>query len=360
MRIAFVITELYEGGAENALWQLCRQLHQRHEIHICCLHGEDGPVAARVRELGICVDGLGIRTLSDLRKLPALKRWFANIAPDVVHSWLFHANFASRLAMPADVPLICGLRVREPRHSQTLPDRWTRGRVARYACVSDEVRTFACTVLRASQQDCVVIQNGVDFEAFAEARESTPLWPPIQGLTVARIARQKALHRLLEGLAQLPPDVVWRWRFVGAIAEPDYQQALTAQARELGIAERIDWVGAVSKQAVFAEYARANLFALPSAWEGQPNVVLEAMAAGIPVITTHTDGIGSLLEADPQCLQVVSGEPQSWVQAMQQLETAAVRESQVDRALAVAQGRSWADVASQYESLYTELLPCAE
>lgn len=355
MTIAYVITELHEGGAENALWQLCCQLVSRHSLAICCLHGADGPVAARVRELGIPVDEVGISSARDLAGIGRLREWLRSSQADVIHSWLFHANFATRLANPGPTPLVCGLRVNEPRRSHVLPDRWTRGKVTRYACVSQQVKAFAVDELRADPARCTVIENGVDFGAFESARTGKRPSDCVLGLTVARIARQKAHHRLLRGLATLPPTLDWSWRFVGAVAEPDYQAELTALASELGIHERIEWVGPVTKQQVFAEYANATAFALASSWEGQPNVVLEAMASGLPVICTRTDGIPQLLDAVPGCVRAVQGEPNDWSVIPELVADQAL----IAAGLQAAQARGWEDVARQYESLYQEVAPCA-
>ena len=117
MKILLIITELDEGGAENALGQVASGLFRRgHQVRVACLFNSDGAVARRLGTAGIEVDSLGVTCTA---KLPVgLKRLRAVIhdfVPDVVHSWLFHANLLARLALPRGLPLIASMRVVEPR-----------------------------------------------------------------------------------------------------------------------------------------------------------------------------------------------------------------------------------------------------
>ena len=117
MKILLIITELDEGGAENALGQVASGLFRRgHQVRVACLFNSDGAVARRLGTAGIEVVSLGVTSTA---KLPVgLKRLRAVIhdfVPDVVHSWLFHANLLARLALPRGLPLIASMRVVEPR-----------------------------------------------------------------------------------------------------------------------------------------------------------------------------------------------------------------------------------------------------
>ena len=116
MKILYAITELHEGGAENALWEVARRLQAAgNDIAVICLHGADGAVAGRLTSAGIPVHDLGIAAPTDLPRMSQLRALLDAFSPDVFHSWLFHANFLSRLVIRTDLPLICGLRVVEPR-----------------------------------------------------------------------------------------------------------------------------------------------------------------------------------------------------------------------------------------------------
>ena len=115
---------------------------------------------------------------------------------------------------------------------------------------------------------------------------------------MARIDRQKNQMALVEWLARHP---VGRVRLVGPVTQPDYRRELEARATELGVADRLEIVGALkpgSKELV-SEYANADVFVLPSRHEPFGIVVLEAWAAGLPVVASDVGGLGRLCAAHP-------------------------------------------------------------
>jgi glycosyltransferase involved in cell wall biosynthesis len=109
-------------------------------------------------------------------------------------------------------------------------------------------------------------------------------------LTVARLVPQKEHSLLLDAFARLPAGLGhWRLAVVGSGPE---DRVLRAQADRLGIADRVDWYGRCDDP--FAFYRHADVFALPSRFEGMPNALLEAMSFGLPAIVA--DGTPGPLE----------------------------------------------------------------
>ncbi len=318
MKILFVITELYEGGAENALRHVVLNLNkQNHKVMVVCFFGGNGDSARDLIENGIDVRCINIQFFLQLRHLMKLKKMIVDEQPDIVHSWLFHANFFVRFFVPESIPLICSLRVVEPRKSHILLDRWTKNRVDQYVCVSDNVMNFALDTLHASKKKCQVINNGVDFKFFAAARNQDREFNKIIGLTIGRLTHQKGLDILLSSLALLPNDLDWQWKIIGDEPEPAYARYLKQLAKKLNIDKKIIWRGFVKKRDIIHHFVKSNLFILSSRWEGQPNVVLEALASGIPVIASKTSGIDELLNMNVGCLQCVSEEtPEAWSRAI--------------------------------------------
>ena len=143
------------------------------------------------------------------------------------------------------------------------------------------------------------IPNAVELtkqEGVAERREVI--------LAVGRLHAQKGFDVLLHALAQLPErHDRYRLRVVGTGAEAD---GLVALAASLGITERVEWVGELED--VAAEYARATVLALPSRYEGMPNVVLEAMAAELPVVVSDAAQGALELVSDRQTGRVFASE----------------------------------------------------
>jgi glycosyltransferase involved in cell wall biosynthesis len=137
-----------------------------------------------------------------------------------------------------------------------------------------------------------VIPNGVDLiHARAAAAAPSPHhWldddVPVV-IAIGRLSAQKNHATLITAVAKLAPDVPVRLIILGA-SRDDARERSMAQAAALGLAGRVALPGTTDN--VFAWLSRAAVFVLPSWWEGAPNVLLEAIAVGVPVIASRTAG----------------------------------------------------------------------
>jgi len=179
--------------------------------------------------------------------------------------------------------------------------RWTR-RVPEdfdgIVCVGeDEYERY-----KAKHPHVMFLPNGVDCAQFATTQPPNHLTTILPNhltiLCVARIDRQKNQMALVEAVARHPGMEL---RLVGPVTQPDYDEDLKRRARELGVADRVAFVGALKPGSpeLIAEYARADAFALASRHEPFGIVVLEAWAAGLPVIASEVGGLGKLCAAHP-------------------------------------------------------------
>ncbi|MBC8350766.1 MAG: glycosyltransferase [Planctomycetes bacterium] len=114
--------------------------------------------------------------------------------------------------------------------------------------------------------------------------------------TVALFRPRKGLEILLESIALMKErGVSVRLRAVGPFETPDYEAEIHWHVERLGLRENIDWVGFT--QDVTSELTKMDLFVLPSLFgEGLPMVVLEAMAAGVPVVGTRVEGVPEAID----------------------------------------------------------------
>ena len=114
-------------------------------------------------------------------------------------------------------------------------------------------------------------------------------------LSVARISRQKGLDVLIRAFAEAHRDFAeWRLRIVGPVDDGGLLEDLRGLAASLGVASSVDFVGPFYGQVLKEEYSRASIFALLSNWESFGIARVEAMAYGLPVVTTEA-GCGSWL-----------------------------------------------------------------
>ena len=122
-------------------------------------------------------------------------------------------------------------------------------------------------------------------------------------LCVARIDRQKNQMMIVEALAKHPEMTA---RLVGPVTQQDYRAELERRAAELGVADRVAFVGALKpgSRELVEEYASADVFVLPSRHEPFGIAVLEAWASGLPVVASDVGGLGKLCSAHPDAALV--------------------------------------------------------
>ncbi len=294
-RIAFLITDLDAGGAERNLATLAAGLDRaRFDVAVASLM-PPGRIGGELAAKGVPVLDLGMTHRANVFAFCRLVRWLKRTRPDILHTWLFHANVLGRLAAKlAGVPhVVSSIRVAEPRRWHLALDRLTAGRAEVILVNSPSLQDYAAEH-GIPRKKLRVIPNAVDlarFTAAPHAKRETPV-----ALFVGRLSPQKGLDVLLRAAARVPRV---RFRVVGD--GPD-RGALERLARELRLAN-VEFAGPSDR--VPELLADADMLVLPSRWEGSPNVVLEAMAAGVPVVATNavgtrdlvTDGVDGVLVA---------------------------------------------------------------
>jgi glycosyltransferase involved in cell wall biosynthesis len=164
-------------------------------------------------------------------------------------------------------------------------------------------------------------------------------------LTLASLTRRKAHDVLIEALARLSA-LSWQARFVGSTAfDPDWAIQLQEQAARLGLAERIDFAGEVDDAQ--AEYQRADMFVLPSRYEGYGMVFAEAIAAGLPIVGASGGAVPEVVPPSAGLL-VPPDDADALADALHRLlKSDTVREGlQTGARSAAASLPQWADSAS--------------
>lgn len=360
--IAFCITELDPGGAERAMARLVRSLDREHwSPHVFCL-GPDTPLAGEIRAAGIPVTCLDVRRRFDIGVVWRLKRKLREFRPALIQSFLFHANIVSRLAAPlAGVPIVvAGIRVADREHPWHVAlERATRGLVTHHVCVSEGVARFARDRMRIAPERTTVIPNAIDVEAHREApaTDFSSLGVPAGArvlVNVGRLSPQKGQDILVNALEKLVPSFPDLHLVIAG--KGPLESALRQQARELQIEGRVHLIG--RSRDVPSLLRGATAFVLTSRWEGMPNVVLEAMAVGCPVVSTEAEGVPELLCDDEFGLRVPIDSVPELVAAINCVLTD--RDAAADRARRAVehlrQRFSVAAITAQYERLYASLI----
>ncbi len=323
MRVDFIITELFVGGAERCLTELAIGLTQGgDQIRVFSLArlpsgGQRGLVdRLQAAEIPV-VSGNADSSLQFASAYRRLKRWLGESPPDLCQTFMYHANVLGTFAAKSSgiAVRVGGLRVAEARPIRCLIERTAVRRMQSLVCVSTAVERFASEHLGCDRSRMIVIPNGVDVARFAGADPidwSQIGWPSdaVVTLFVGRLHRQKGIELLQRQIDQLAP--VNSQRRLLLVGDGPLRRELQQWTELMGE----DRVKLLPWQADVAPLMRAcRLLILPSRYEGMPNVVLEAMAAGRPVVCSRVEGSEELLSqsVDHQ------GFPQGDDQAMNRL-----------------------------------------
>ena len=171
-----------------------------------------------------------------------------------------------------------------------------------------------------------LVYHGIDLARFPPARAESSTrdgsGEPVRILSVCRLVEKKGVEVLLEALALLPAGL--RWKLVHAGGGP-LGKSLQGRARSLGIQDRIEWRGALTQEALLAEYRAADLFALASLVardgdrDGLPNVLMEAQSQGLACVATRVSAIPELVEDGASGVLVGENDPAGLARALEAL-----------------------------------------
>lgn len=361
--IAFCITELDRGGAERAFTRLILGLdHQKWLPRVYCL-GPHGYFTDLLTAGNVTVECFGARgTASFPRLIWRLTGSLRRFQPRLLQSFLFHGNIAGRLAgRLAGVPVVVsGIRVAERRSPwYGRLDRWTNGLVDHNVCVSQGVADFAIHETKLKPGKISVIPNGVDFSLFRDAMAADrsllglrPVDPVV--ITVGRLEPQKGIVHFLDAAA-IVLKTVPNCQFLIVGDGPD-RTSLESHAAELGIAPSVTFTG--PRPDVPELLKTSNVFVLASLWEGMPNALLEAMAAGLPVVATAVEGSREIVTNNENGLLVEPRNAAALGQAIVRLLDSPGDRSRFSEAAQQTVAKYFTDdsAVAAYERLYSRLL----
>ena len=188
---------------------------------------------------------------------------------------------------------------------------------AAVVCISEWARTEVLACCAPEHADRVhVVHSGVDTEKLRpRAGARTP--GCVRVLNVAALSARKGHRDLLAAHALLRErghDVE-----LTIVGDGPERAGLEAEAARLGIAGTVTFAGALAHDDVVARYAEADVFCLPSYAEGVPTVLMEAMACGVPVVSTRINGTPELVTDGESGTLVAPGQPAALADALEAL-----------------------------------------
>lgn len=362
LRVLHVDSERTWRGGERQVLLLMRRQRAAGDEPILAAPGS-GALAARARAEGFRVHAIPMRGTWDVASAIALGAAMRRERPHVVH---WHAARAHALGAVAALMAPGPARVLSRRVD--FPVRRSPGSRLLYALPVDAIAAISEGVRRAlvasgvSDARIRVIPSGIDFEPFeapfdrAAARDALGLAPDdVLAIQVAALAPHKSQTTLLQAAARAlgtaPRLRVWI-AGEGALREP-----LLAEHRALGLGDRVRLLG--FRDDVVPLLRAADLFVLTSYLEGLGTSVLDAMAAGLPVVATAVGGVPEIVRDEVTGILVPPRDPAALAAAMERLAgdpalRAAMGARGREAARAFGADQTAADTRALYESLLTK------
>lgn len=285
------------GGNEKWMLSVAEGLRARgHEVVVACRAG--GPVARRLEARGVPVSPARSGALPGIPRALAFARWLSRERPDAVLLTSWRATFwgawaARRAGVPRVVVRLGIVRAPEGWSVRFAFRRWVDAMIVN----ADEIRAaWRGAAPWFAQGRIHVVMNGVEPPEAGRSQAAERLRGELRAgagdwivCGAGALTRRKGFDLLLEAFARagVPGS-----RLVVAGDGPE-GEALRRRAEALGVAERTHWLG--RRDDVPRILAESDLFVLASRNEGMANVMLEAMAAGTPVVATEVSGVRAAL-----------------------------------------------------------------
>ena len=324
MRILLLSTSMGMGGADKLLLFAGQDMRSRgHEVLIVSLTPL-GPMGLEARSIGLPTESLEIRRgFPDPRGLIRLIKLVRAWRPDVLHTHMIHANLMARvLRLLVPVPALVSTihNIYEGGPLRMAAYRLTNGLVDAMTIVSQAAADRFVTDRIVPKDLLRVIPNGLDTEPYqnvpAGARgslrralgvESEFVW-----LAVGRFQPGKDYPNMLRAFARV------RQRHLGAtlllVGRGPLQGETEILAQALGLGDGVRFLGV--RQDVPDLMSAADGYVMSSAWEGMPMVLLEAAAAGLPIVSTAVAGNSEVIGEGEGGFLVPPSDPESLAIAM--------------------------------------------
>ena len=354
--VAVFLTRFEPGGTERQMTELIRRLDpQRFKVHVACFE-KAGAWLPRVAERAASIAEFPIQGFArpaTFRTLLTFASWCRQLQIAVVQTCDLYANiFGLPGAALAGVPVRIGSR-RELNPDKT-PGQIRLQRQA-YRCATRVVANSEAARAMLEQEgvpaaSVVVIPNGVEAATFAAPARAVA-GPVRSVVTVANLRPEKSHETLIaaaRSLAAAFPGV--QFQIVG---DGPRRAELEALVRAKGLERTVVFLG--HREDVGRLLREADVFVLPSRSEAFPNGVIEAMAAGLPVVASAVGGLLDLVEPGRTGMLVPPGDPEALAGALRQLFTDRVLASQLGAAAQahVRQRYSFERMVASFEELYS-------
>jgi glycosyltransferase involved in cell wall biosynthesis len=318
MNVLHVITSMGRGGAEKLASDLLPKLKEKGcNVRLVSLT-KNLAFAPKLKANDIDVDCLYFNgTIYDFGKIIKASRKLREIIkaekPDIVHSHIYMADILTWIATPTGIKLISTVHGKDEWWSQTSRLRSVlkknldsvSGRISgkRYIAVSEYVRESIIKNFHISTSRVRTISNGIEVNSFHIGSMEKIVDKPVI-IQVGRFYKEKGHIFSLQAFSILKKKVPGaRLVFAG---DGPLKSEIEKRSNDMGLGGSVQFLGA--RDDIPELLSSADIFWMPSLYEGLPIALLEAMACGVPVVAHAVGGLGALISNGENGMLVQSGD----------------------------------------------------
>jgi len=323
-----------------------------HQVTVVSLYAERTPISLRMEEAGVTIRYLDKKLGLDVSMVSKLKKIMLEEQPDVVHTHLDVIKYAAAAAKLAGVKK-CVHTV------HNVAEKEAEGRVQKIinstyfklgwsvpVALSPEVRKTIAAFYSMEEAAVPMVYNGVDLSRCLPKEEYSQARTLVH---VGRFNEQKNHEGLLKAFQLITkkyPDCV-----LNLLGDGELREAMEQLAAQLGIENQVHFLGSQSN--VYPYLQEADIFLLPSKYEGMPMTIIEAMGTGLPIVATKVGGVPDMIRHGESGL-LTGSQPEEVCQAVVTLMADAdLREKLGHRAKEESRRFSAEFMAEEYLRIYT-------
>lgn len=305
-KILHLITGLEIGGAEMMLLKTLPEMQGQFDNRVCCIMGR-GPIGKNLESLGVQVYYLDLKNNIDFRVIPKFRKIIKEFKPDVLVTYLIHADLFGRIfgRIFGIKKIICSVRIKLVQ-VKYLPllflDALTSGLVSHYHFNSRVVADMYHQYFFIARKKMTVIPNGIEIEKYQDANLSKREKKKELGLPpdktiigcVAKLRKQKGHKYLISAFSKLlknRSDVI-----LILVGDGKEKRSIEEQANKLKIKNNVIILG--NRLDIPEILETLDVFVLATLFEGMSNAILEAMASSLPIIATNISENREIIEND--------------------------------------------------------------
>lgn len=305
IKLIHIIPTLDMGGAERLMVDIVKNLNpENFSVKIICLK-RFGVWGLELKDFGVPLILLGQKRGLSLFSLIKLIRILKQERPDIVHTHLFGADSYGALAAR-----LAGVKyLVSTEHNLNYNDGFIKNAVKilisklfdKIIAVSSAVKDYIIKTYYIKTEKISVIYNGIEVNKFLEPRDRLGEVKNNQKIiigSIGRLTKQKGFAYLIEAISKLPG------RNIECLIAGDgeLKKELETKVKKLGLDDKIKFLGWQKDIKSFLD--KIDIFILPSLWEGFGIAILEAGAAGLPVVASKVNGIKEIIEDNKDGLLV--------------------------------------------------------